>query len=127
MEETKQKIIDQLTEGFEENDVEVEVNEETGKTVLDDSILFSYNSSKLTKDGKAYLDKFLKVYADVVTAEDFNGKISSVRIEGHTDISGDYDYNLKLSEKRAESVAEYCKKAYPELAPTELPMIFVSS
>ena len=117
MEETKQKIIDQLTEGFEENDVEVEVNEETGKTVLDDSILFSYNSSKLTKDGKAYLDKFLKVYADVVTAEDFNGKISSVRIEGHTDISGDYDYNLKLSKKRAESVADYCKKAYPELAP----------
>lgn len=77
----------------------------------------SHCKLKLTKDGKAYLDKFLKVYADVVTAEDFNGKISSVKIEGHTDISGDYDYNLKLSEKRAESVAEYCKKAYPELAP----------
>lgn len=39
-----------------------------------------------------------------------------MKIEGHTDVSEFSEYNLKLSQKRAESVAEYCKKAYPELA-----------
>ncbi len=116
VEETQKEIATQLNEGFEENEVEVEVNEDTGKTILDNSILFKYNSAKLSTEGKEYLDKFLKVYADVLTNETFEGKINTIKIEGHADISGTFEHNLELSQKRAESVADYFRQTYPELA-----------
>ena len=37
-------------------------------------------------------------------------------IEGHTDTDGGHDYNQKLSERRAQSVADYCLSKQPGLA-----------
>ena len=37
-------------------------------------------------------------------------------MEGYTDSAGDEAYNLKLSEARAQTVADYIKAGYPELA-----------
>ena len=59
--------------------------------------MFGYNSAKLTNEGKEYLDKFLKVYADLVTGENFEGKISAIKIEGHTDTIGTYEYKSSLA------------------------------
>ena len=52
----------------------------------------------------------------MITNASFEGKINSIKIVGHADISGTFDHNLELSRKRAETVADYFKQAYPELA-----------
>ena len=61
--------------------------------------LFEFNSDKIAEDNHAGLDvvaDFLKETPNV-----------SVKIEGHTDNVGSKEYNQKLSERRAKSVANY--------------------
>lgn len=65
------------------------------------SVYFEFNSSKLTKKGKASLDKLLKVIK--------NKKIEAVTIAGYADAVGSDSYNLRLSEKRAQAVQKYLK------------------
>lgn len=60
---------------------------------------FAHNSTKLTPDAKKSLDPV----ADTLLADD----TISVKVVGYTDSSGSAAYNQKLSEKRAQSGAEY--------------------
>jgi outer membrane protein OmpA-like peptidoglycan-associated protein len=43
-----------------------------------------------------------------------------VEVHGHTDSVGRADYNLRLSERRAEAVRQYLLEAFPTLAPERL-------
>ena len=63
------------------------------------NIYFDTNSTKLRPDGKTELNELAKVLADY----------PEIRIElrAHTDSRGDANYNLLLSERRAETVANY--------------------
>ena len=61
--------------------------------------LFEFNSDKIAEDSYAGLNvvaKFLKETPNV-----------TVKVEGHTDNIGSKEYNQKLSERRAISVANY--------------------
>lgn len=65
------------------------------------AVLFATDKSDLTETSKATvrdLAKILKAYPD-----------TDLQIQGHTDSQGADDYNMKLSEKRAGSVAEYLR------------------
>lgn len=62
-------------------------------------IAFESNSAVLTAKGRAVIDKVLPVLKRAPEA--------SIEIGGHTDSYGDPDYNLQLSQKRAESVRQY--------------------
>ncbi len=69
------------------------------KITFRDGIQFALNSSELSETSKTNLNDLagtLKKYED-----------TNVLIEGHTDITGSRDYNMTLSDKRAESVADY--------------------
>lgn len=44
----------------------------------------------------------------VISGDKYDGFISKVEVQGHTGMDGDYDMNLELSQKRAESVRDYC-------------------
>jgi outer membrane protein OmpA-like peptidoglycan-associated protein len=69
------------------------------KITFRNGIQFAVNSSQLSEASRTNLDNLaetLKKYKD-----------TNVLVEGHTDITGSHDYNMELSEDRAESVAAY--------------------
>ena len=72
------------------------------KVTFDSGILFGFNSSALSNDSK----KSLKELADIL-AED---KTTDIAIVGHTDKTGSYDANVKVSNQRAKSVESYLKQ-----------------
>jgi outer membrane protein OmpA-like peptidoglycan-associated protein len=94
----------------------VGIDPDTGKVTMESSFLFDIESSKLSAEGKAYLDGFLDVYSAIILSDAYSGYISKIIIEGHTDTDGSYSYNQTLSEQRANSVAEHCIARNPLLA-----------
>ena len=87
--------IDQALPGA---DVE-RVGEGIHLTLNENAVRFDVNKSTLTSQAKANLDKLVPVfnsYAD-----------TNIDIFGYTDSTGKADYNLTLSQKRAESVKAY--------------------
>jgi outer membrane protein OmpA-like peptidoglycan-associated protein len=71
------------------------------KITFRDGIQFATNSSRLSASSKTNLNNLAK------TLQKYDD--TNILIEGHTDSTGKHDYNLKLSDKRAESVSSYLK------------------
>lgn len=67
--------------------------------VLNDKVLFAFNSAELSPDAKALL-------GDIVNRIDSN-TVVGVTVKGHTDSVGSDAYNNKLSQRRADSVAAF--------------------
>ena len=105
-------IIEDLVDVFSESNLSVVVDNKTGAIKLDSSILFDVNRSELKPEGKAFLDKFVPLYFGVLTSEEIEPYISEIIIEGHTDTTGTYAANLKLSQERALSVTNYIFDTY---------------
>jgi outer membrane protein OmpA-like peptidoglycan-associated protein len=61
--------------------------------------LFKINRSDLSDSAKASLDKVAVVFNDYPE--------TNILVEGHTDDTGPADYNMTLSEARAQTVANY--------------------
>lgn len=68
---------------------------------FDSGILFQTGSADLSTKAKDDIQKFAQ------TLQKYEG--TNVIIEGHTDNTGSYELNQKLSERRAESVAAYAR------------------
>ncbi len=68
-----------------------------------DRVYFVTNRARIQRRSNALLNNI----ADVMRA---HPEIEKVRIEGHTDDRGKDDYNMELSQKRSEAVAEYLIK-----------------
>lgn len=71
------------------------------KITFDSGILFETNKAELqpaAKDNIGKLATILNKYPD-----------TNILVEGHTDSTGSTEYNQKLSERRAESVASFAK------------------
>lgn len=104
---TLEKISVQLQNAMDAEGVNYGVSVD-GSVIMDSNVLFAYNTYSLTDEGKQYLDHFFPVFASVVLAEEFRGALEQIVFEGHTDMVGSYNFNLDLSQKRAQSVMEYC-------------------
>lgn len=73
------------------------------KLVLgENAVRFDFNKSTLTSQAKANLDKLVKVFTEYPD--------TNIVIYGYTDNKGAADYNLKLSQDRANSVKAYLAK-----------------
>ncbi len=70
-----------------------------GETVVLRNIFFEYDEYALLPKSKVELKRLVNLLK--------NNPELNIRIQGHTDSRGDEQYNLELSEKRAESVYDY--------------------
>lgn len=104
----KSEIIKALSDRFRNSNLRIDIDAKTGAISLDSSVLYAYDSSELSDEGKSFLREFLPMYISVLLNKTYRSFISEIIIEGHTDTNGDYMYNLNLSQKRAYSVAAYC-------------------
>ncbi len=100
-------LIAALKEEFDALDLGVAIDETDGSIILDSSVLFGYNENELTEEGNAILSEVLPVYCGVLTSDEYIDYLAEIRIDGYTDPSGTYEYNLNLSQERAQAVAEY--------------------
>lgn len=69
------------------------------KPVLIDNIFFEFGSARLTEESKASLDQLVTLLKD-------NSNVT-IELGAHCDYTGNDEYNLKLSQQRAESVVSY--------------------
>ena len=106
--ETRANLLADLSHAFESSGLSVQVNEETGEISLDSSVLFDFDQYTISAEGKEFLVKFLTVYTTVVCHEKYENFIDRVLVEGHTDSDGNYNYNMTLSQERADSVKAFC-------------------
>ena len=79
----------------------VSVNEAASRPSLSMAIRFDFDSARLRPEGAAVLDRLA---AALQTPE---LKDSRFLIEGHTDAKGAADYNLRLSQQRADEARRY--------------------
>lgn len=73
---------------------------------LASDILFRFDSAELPDSAEEHLRDLLDAVPDG----------ESVRVEGHTDSIGDDAYNLDLSQRRAQAVADVLGRIRPDLA-----------
>jgi outer membrane protein OmpA-like peptidoglycan-associated protein len=71
----------------------------TGNLKILETIFFDYNRARIKRRSHALLDNVAAVLAAHPQIR--------VRVEGHTDSTGDLEWNRTLSQKRAEAVAAY--------------------
>jgi len=70
------------------------------KMLFPGAVMFKRDKADINDQGKEFLDKHL-------TARAQSKRVTYIEIIGHTDDKWEDDYNMELSEKRAESVRDY--------------------
>lgn len=78
------------------------------RIVLEERVLFDFERSRVKTAAKPILDAIVKLFGQ-------HPEWIKIRIEGHADPRGDAQYNLELSERRAENVRkEIVRLGIPE-------------
>lgn len=102
------EIIRALNVAFANANVQAQVDAQTGNIQLKSSVFFDTGSNTIKQEGRAFLDSFVPLYLSILLQDEYRDYLSEIIIEGHTDSTGSYDTNLKLSLDRAYAVAQYC-------------------
>ena len=101
-------MIRDLSSSLSKSSLKATVDPNSGDIMLDSAVFFETNQSMIKPEGRALLDRFIPVYLDVLLRDEYADYLGEIIIEGHTDSSGTYNKNLKLSQDRALQVALYC-------------------
>ncbi len=101
-------MIRDLSTSLQEANLKATVDPNNGDIMLDSTVFFETNKSTIKEEGQALLDRFIPVYLEVLLRDEYADYLGEIIIEGHTDSSGSYNRNLKLSQERALEVALYC-------------------
>ena len=103
----KAEVIEALKNEFSKNNINVDIDAQTGALTLEASVMFDYDQAELTDAGKQALEQILPIYCKVLLQDDYMKYLAEIIIDGYTDTDGDYSYNLQLSQQRSLAVAQY--------------------
>ena len=103
----KADVIEALKNEFSKNNINVDIDAQTGALTLEASVMFDYDQAELTDAGKQALEQILPIYCKVLLQDDSMKYLAEIIIDGYTDTDGDYSYNLQLSQQRSLAVAQY--------------------
>ena len=103
----KADVIEALKNEFSNNNIDVNIDAQTGALTLQSNVLFNYDEAELSDAGKQALEQILPIYCKVLLQEDYMKYLAEIIIDGYTDTDGDYSYNLQLSQQRSLAVAQY--------------------
>ena len=103
----KADVIEALKNEFSKNNINVDIDAQTGALTLEASVMFDYDQAELTDTGKQALEQILPIYCKVLLQDDYRKYLAEIIIDGYTDTDGDYSYNLQLSQQRSLAVAQY--------------------
>ena len=84
---------------------------ENGNIVIDESVLFEYDSHTVKREGRPFLGRLAAAFAQVLADDSVRDSIDVVLVQGHTDERGTTSYNRELSAKRANAVLNYLFEA----------------
>lgn len=115
----KAEVIESLKKEFANNNVNVDIDAQTGALTLDANVLFAYDEAELTEEGKNALRQILPIYCKVLLNEQNQSYLAEIIIDGYTDTDGDYSYNLELSQRRSLAVAQYLLEIQDEFLNSE--------
>lgn len=103
----RSEIIADLSAALKKNNIRATVDS-SGDIVLESTVFFESGKSVIKQEGRALLDQFLPVYLSVLLRPEYRDYLDLIIIEGHTDSTGTFSANMKLSSERAQTVLEYC-------------------
>lgn len=103
----KADVIEALKNEFSKNNINVDIDAQSGALTLEASVMFDYDQAELTDAGKQALEQILPIYCKVLLQDDYMKYLAEIIIDGYTDTDGDYSYNLQLSQQRSLAVAQY--------------------
>ncbi|MBQ1311535.1 MAG: OmpA family protein [Blautia sp.] len=103
----KAEVVESLKDEFARNNINVDIDAQTGALTLKANVMFGKDDSELTEEGEEALRSVLPIYCRVLLQEDYKPYLGEILIDGYTDTDGDYGYNLQLSQMRSLAVAEY--------------------
>lgn len=103
----KADVIEALKNEFSKNNINVDIDAQTGALTLEASVMCDYDQAELTDAGKQALEQILPIYCKVLLQDDYMKYLAEIIIDGYTDTDGDYSYNLQLSQQRSLAVAQY--------------------
>lgn len=86
-----------------------------GNIVINEGLVFEYNSYNLKPEGKELLSKLADAFENVLSDDETRASIDAINIQGHTDSRGDSEYNRDLSTKRATAVINYLMQSNSNL------------
>ncbi|THB66148.1 MAG: peptidoglycan-associated lipoprotein Pal [Desulfovibrio sp.] len=90
---------DESPEGMSAAEIAARELEEAKRTIVNETIYFTYDSFELSAESRAILSRkaeIMKTYPDLL-----------VQIAGHCDERGTNEYNLALGERRARAASQY--------------------
>ncbi|MDO5336117.1 MAG: OmpA family protein [Eubacteriales bacterium] len=115
----KAEVIESLKNEFKQNNVNVNIDTQSGAMTLESNVMFAVNEAELTEEGKAVLSSVLPIYCTVLLQEEHLTYLAEIIIDGYTDTDGDYNYNLELSQQRSLAVAQYLLEIAPQFLSEE--------
>ncbi|HEY8923555.1 MAG TPA: OmpA family protein [Polyangia bacterium] len=80
---------------------------DNGNILINESLVFEYNSYTIKPEGKRLLANLAKAFARVLADPAVRENVDVILVQGHTDERGTTTYNRELSAKRANAVLSY--------------------